>query len=166
MIDFKGRTHILIGVSVYSLFFPFDLSLVLAVVLGSLFPDIDIATSKLGKYNPLTPFMKHRGRMHTLLILGLIALPLSQINTSMAKGFFFGYLMHLVADTFTPRGIMWLYPFSKKYFSLARKINFRKLEPLIVIICSVTIFVKFLEVFIYGSLIYGAFKISRNLIKA
>lgn len=147
MIVFQGITHVLIAVSLCTRFFNLDLLILLALVVGSLFPDIDIATSKLGRYNLFAPLMKHRGRMHTIIVLGIIAMPLSLINTNMALGFAFGYLLHLIADTFTPMGIMWLYPYNKKYYSLARKVNFSRLEPLISGLCLLAIFLRFLQVF-------------------
>lgn len=141
MIIFKGLTHALIAVSLYSILFGIgnNLIIIIPIVLGSLIPDIDIDTSKLGRYNLFAPMMKHRGKMHTVLTLAPITIVLLFIDTNFALGFAFGYIMHLIFDTLTPMGIMWLYPYKKEYYTLAKRFNFKILEPLIVGVCILLI---------------------------
>lgn len=45
-------------------------------VVGALLPDLDHPKSFLGKYNPFTGLMKHRGFTHTILGCSVLALPL------------------------------------------------------------------------------------------
>jgi membrane-bound metal-dependent hydrolase YbcI (DUF457 family) len=47
------------------------------VLFGSLLPDIDHPRSTLGQWNPLTRFMKHRGKCHTLVGSVLLSVPFS-----------------------------------------------------------------------------------------
>ncbi|MEY8417063.1 metal-dependent hydrolase [Tissierella praeacuta] len=160
MIIFKGLTHTLVALSLYFLFFDFDLIIIISIVLGSLIPDIDI----VGKYNILAQFMKHRGKMHTFLILTLISILLFLIDTNFALGFAYGYTMHLIMDTLTPMGIMWAYPINDKYYSLNKRFNYRILEPVIVGICSVFLFLVNFKIIMYSYLAYGMLKISRKFI--
>lgn len=140
-IIFLGLTHILIALTIYSLFFKFDIVYIFFIILGSLLPDIDTPKSKLGKYNLLAPVMKHRGRMHTLVTPLFLSFCLYVFSLKAMKGFLFGYILHLMADTLTPMGIMWLFPFSEKYYSLSTKENnLRQYEGLIIVACILWLF--------------------------
>ena len=141
MIIFKGITHVLIGLSIYSLFFEFDIIIVMFIVLGSLLPDIDTPYSKLGKHNAVASVMKHRGRMHTIMGLLSFSFLAYVISTKAMYGLMFGYILHMFADTLTPMGIMWLFPFNNEYYSLSsKKINPREYEGLIIGICLLWLF--------------------------
>lgn len=88
------------------------------IILGSLIVDIDIIYSTLGRWNPFVFFMKHRGKMHTpltgIMLTGLII----PYNMTYALAFGYGFFSHLITDSLTHMGIMWLYPIKKKYYSL------------------------------------------------
>lgn len=116
--------------------------MLLFVILGSLFPDIDTPFSKLGRMNPLSSIMKHRGFTHTTLCLVLTSCLIGTLanNLSYAVAYGFGYLLHLLADTLTPMGIMWGYPESKKYYTFSKKENLRGLEGLILGLCLLYLF--------------------------
>jgi len=62
--------------------------------------------------------MKHRGLSHTLVIPLLVAIIAIIINDRYAElilyGFIVGYMSHIIADCFTPRGCPILFPFSDK----------------------------------------------------
>lgn len=113
--------HVAVALLLYFSFFKLDLGIAFAIVLGSLFPDIDTPYSVLGKFNLFAYFMKHRGRTHT--IPGwIIASCLAYLFMGrFVWGFAYGYGLHLLMDTLTPMGIMWLYPYSMKYYSLSPK---------------------------------------------
>ncbi len=116
MIIFKGYTHILFAVALYNVFFPFNLFAVCIIALGSLVPDIDHPFSILGRYNVFASLMKHRGFMHTLPALALWFIPFISAP-QLYLYFAWGYILHLLGDTFNKTGIMWLYPYKKKYYS-------------------------------------------------
>ncbi len=109
-----------------------------AVYAGGLYPDIDndssiIASSVLDNYNgesdaggdkfSISAF-KHRGFFHTPIAAVMASLPaiLAYLLLShffegdfswlllLGAGFAAGCIWHLVLDTFTPMGVMWLYP--------------------------------------------------------
>lgn len=95
--------------------------------LGAVFPDIDEPNSYIGRRmigisNSMKVVFGHRGLIHSLT--GLIAvtfffylghttfgLPLELVHW-----FAFGYLAHLIEDSFSKKGIAWLQPLSKKRF--------------------------------------------------
>lgn len=102
-------------------------------VLGSLFPDIDTSTSKMGKkLKPISKIINkmfgHRGFFHCpLLIIGLFFLFKYIFETNNITeysiaymGFLFGIGIHLVCDMMTKGGIPVLYPFYTAKFSLTR----------------------------------------------
>ena len=102
-------------------------------LVGSLFPDIDEPQSFLGrKIKPVSRLIKavlgHRGFIHTplfcFLLVGFMAFFLCNtpiidvdISSKIICGFLIGFMSHLILDTITPKGIMWLFPLSRKYFS-------------------------------------------------
>lgn len=137
---FRGITHIGLSISLYLLLFDFELVPVVLVGISSIFPDIDCVYSLLGKYNPIAPFMKHRGFLHTPLALSIVFLIMKPLNIDYYSAVSFGYLTHLLSDTLTPMGIMWLYPFDRKYFSLNKGINPKILEGIVLCISFTYLF--------------------------
>ena len=118
------RTHLvfsfLIGLLIIS---SFDIQnktiFIIILLIASVLPDIDSYKSKIGKkVKPLSflinIFLGHRGIFHSLFLLILILLFIMLINYEITAAFFIGYLSHLVLDSLTPEGVMFLYPFSKK----------------------------------------------------
>ena len=102
----------------------------IAVVAGvsafsALLPDIDIEGSKVhnkagivGK--GVTSIFSHRGFIHTpILYVVLYALMSMVLPQAICLGFLIGTISHLVLDTFNYKGIMWMYPFSRKHFHIA-----------------------------------------------
>lgn len=121
VVIFKGIVHVTIALLLYFSFFEFNIPTGTAITFGSLFPDIDTPYSPLGKFNLFASFMKHRGRMHTIPVW-IIMSSLAYLTVgSYALGFIYGYGLHLIMDTLTPMGIMWLYPYSMRYYSLAKR---------------------------------------------
>ena len=113
-------------------FEPLTASLItISSIIGSYIPDIDEPNSKIGKrirlLSKILKFIfKHRGIIHTpffgiLLMLGirygLASFVPPEYLKNILLGFFVGYASHLLLDTITSRGIMWLWPISTKYIS-------------------------------------------------
>lgn len=113
--------------------------IILAVsVAGALFPDIDHIRSKISRSSAASSaishvvklFTKHRGAFHTPLVLIVITSIFFMLISFLPKtilpyrlmvfAFFAGYLSHLVLDSLNPGGIMWFWPFQKKYFNIAK----------------------------------------------
>ena len=86
----KKESHIIIGVlSAYALNLP-----VFPAMVASVLPDVDI---KLG--------LTHRGITHHALIIPFLLILSGLIESPFFTSFVIGYISHLVADAFTPRGI-------------------------------------------------------------
>lgn len=87
-------------------------------LLGSLLPDLDHPKSKLGKKVPffsktVNAAFGHRGIFHSLFFALLVAYLASLFLPHYLVGaVFFGYLSHLIADSFTKMGVNYLHPFA------------------------------------------------------
>lgn len=116
---------------------------IVGATVGSLFPDIDSSTSKLGsKFKIVSKIINnmfgHRGLLHCpLLIIGLFFLFRNlfwQWNIEeyaiVYIAFLFGMLMHLFCDMTTRGGIPILYPFYTTKFSITPMKSGSKWEPL------------------------------------
>ena len=127
-------------------------------IIGSLFPDIDTSTSKVGKKvkiisKIINHMFGHRGLFHSpILMVGLFFLLKYIFETNNITsyniayyGFLFGMGIHLVCDMFTKGGIPLLYPFYTTKFSLTKMKSGSKREIIalgvvIVMIIIITIF--------------------------
>lgn len=92
---------------------------VVVALLATFIADVDFQFSKLGKYKiarVLQFFVKHRGVIHSFTFLVLITLFFVLFLPVLALPFFLGYGAHLLADSFTIRGIRAFWP-SKKVSS-------------------------------------------------
>lgn len=126
-------THIIFSLCIYSIFYKMDLLSILLLSFGSLFPDIDRSTSKLGrKFKFIEKIFGHRKFFHSLfgllffsalfyflfdyVFLQNISIFPEDKSTILHYTilFFFGYLSHIFLDSFNPKGILFFYPFSFK----------------------------------------------------
>ena len=125
----------------------------IAVVAGvsafsALLPDIDIEGSKVhnkagivGK--GVTSIFSHRGFIHTpILYIVLYALMSMVLPQAICLGFLIGTISHLVLDTFNYKGIMWMYPFSRKHFHIASIKTRTTMETIFMaVMIAITLFV-------------------------
>ncbi len=114
----KFKTHLAIGLFLFLsvAFLVQDVEfLFFGVILGAIFPDLDIKTSKSGRRLPyLAGMFKHRGILHSITPAIIFSFLLYLANLPMlGVGFLLGYLSHLAADSLTKKGIRWLYPLKK-----------------------------------------------------
>jgi inner membrane protein len=122
--------------------------------IGSVMPDIDKPTSKVGKkllFKPISIVLNktfgHRTVTHSLL-LSLIFLSLLigssyifvdnmfYLYSNFTIGFSIGYLSHLLMDSMTVQGIPVLYPFVKKKYRIA-KFKTEKHEEVMSTLCLI-----------------------------
>ncbi|GBG95616.1 membrane protein [Ligilactobacillus salitolerans] len=105
--------------------------------LGSLLPDIDHPQSFLGKRNKIASGLTnktfgHRKGTHSLaaLVVVYIGMTLIAVNYLTAQGTYtafwltFGYLCHLLEDSFSKEGVNWLWPKKKKQKRSSSKMLF------------------------------------------
>lgn len=112
------KTHFAIALFAIILFFPVvnnKFFFILAVVVATIIPDLDTRFSKFGRKNPITPilgfFTRHRGILHSLTFCLVVSIVLAIFIPVLAFGFFLGYSLHLLCDSFTKKGIMPFWPF-------------------------------------------------------
>ncbi len=90
---------------------------VMVALVSTFIPDIDSRFSTLGKKKTLRIlqfFIKHRGILHSFTFLFVLTLFFVLFFPVIALGFFLGYGLHLLADSFTVEGIRSFYPYKKK----------------------------------------------------
>lgn len=97
-----GKEHRVAGAAaaaVCAYYLGLPASMIVAGMIGGLWPDTDIRSSMLGRFIPLWLFFKHRGFTHTvkaaLLFSGAAAL---LGGCAVGICFMAGYLSHLVLD--------------------------------------------------------------------
>ena len=132
-------------------------------ILGSVFPDIDISTSKIGSIvKPLSTMINktvgHRTMLHSpLLYLVLVYLSYRfwPFGWPYVLSFVFGAFSHLALDFFNPAGIPIFWPVQTRFWMFGVKTN-SKYEFLISGMLLVLVAVAGLRVFVlYGPVIRG-----------
>ncbi len=116
------RTHLLITLFFVLLLFnsvnaKYKILFVIVALLATYIPDLDSQSSKIGNRKILRIlqfFTKHRGMIHSFTFLILITLVFVLFLPVVSLGFFLGYGLHLLADSFTMAGITPFYPYKKK----------------------------------------------------
>lgn len=96
---------------------------IFVALVATFIPDLDSKFSSLGKKKPfriLQFFIKHRGIMHSFTFLLAIIFFFVFFFPILALPFFLGYGLHLLADSFTVKGIKPFYPFNKKSYGKIR----------------------------------------------
>ncbi len=103
----RGYAHVALGTSLTLLLLGPRPECLIASVIFSTFPDYDIA-------------YKHRKLLHNVFALGIVTILTSFISTYFALAAMISYLSHLLGDMMTVRGVALFYPFSNRYFRIAR----------------------------------------------
>jgi inner membrane protein len=83
------------------------------LLISAIFPDIDIATSTIGKKaRPLSYFLIHRGFFHSIICMIIFSLIIFAATRQAAYAlvFMLGYSSHLLLDSLNPSGIMLFWP--------------------------------------------------------
>lgn len=127
----RGEQHLALGAAVGvtgAILFTDSITqqacLMISCCAGSLFPDIDIPTSTLGHLLfPVSGIINwlfgHRGFIHTPAFLVCIqqadSLAGIDMPVNIAIPFVAGFLLHLIQDSFTDKGIMWFWPLKKRF---------------------------------------------------
>ena len=146
------RTHYAIAVFFILLFWPvIEHKLIFAIValVATQLPDIDSRYSRIGRKKLARIFQwftRHRGMIHSFTFLLSITFILILIFPVLGFGFFLGYGLHLLADSFTIDGIRPFYPSKIKSWGNIR--TGRKLESLVLflfVLLSVVLF--FIRIF-------------------
>ena len=126
-----GSTHAMAGFVIWFAMVRANISPplgIIAVVLGSLLPDIDHPNGTLRQMMDLPEFLKHpigeiiphRGPTHTIwagILFSMLAVFLAAwgrnpilVSLAMGLAMLIGYSSHLVLDSLNPTGVKWLSP--------------------------------------------------------
>jgi len=120
------KTHLAISIFFILLLLPVvedKIIFVIVALVATYIPDIDSRYSKLGRkriFRILQWMSKHRGMIHSYTFLLTITIFLVLFIPVLAFGFFLGYGLHLLADSFTIAGIQPFYPFKNKSCGIIR----------------------------------------------
>ena len=141
----RGYTHALIGLTFYVSYLIISdqmrtLASALMALIFSLLPDIDTPYSTISRVTPMTQIVSekinvalgHRGPLHSLFFRSVITVflrfmyasyyisRLSYIAASLA------YLSHLIADSFTPKGVPLFRPIDDRRITICKRRGIRK----------------------------------------
>ncbi len=95
--------------------------ILLFILIGSIFLDIDSSKSKIGnKFWFLSWFFRHRGFLHSLVGCLFLSLIIGILNLWAGFGFFLGGISHLFLDCLTRGGVRLFWPFSWKIRGFVR----------------------------------------------
>lgn len=110
------RTHLAFGVLMIILFVQHvndKLIFIGLVLVATILPDLDSGFSSWGRhlvFRPLQFFVKHRGIIHSFTIGVILSILLAIFWPVASLGFFIGYSVHLICDSFTKEGIQPFWP--------------------------------------------------------
>jgi len=122
----EKKTHIAIGVAVALYFIPFvthKLIFLPIVLIASLLPNLDTLSGNSEKRNFLKPFsrlLSPRGILHTYTFAIVASVVIALIYPPAALPFFLGYSFHLLADSFTVKGIRPFWPLKGEIRGIVR----------------------------------------------
>lgn len=110
------KTHLAAAFAMLFLFLPIinnRLVFFPVILLASLFPDIDSASSYIGNSRLLRIFqffVKHRGAIHSVTLCFIFSVLIALAYPAAALPFFLGYSVHLFLDSMTIDGITPFWP--------------------------------------------------------
>lgn len=110
------KTHLAFAVLIIIIFIQqveYKFIFVGMVVLATILPDLDNADSSYGRhlvFRPFQFFVKHRGIIHSFTIALICSVLLAIFLPIASLGFFLGYGVHLITDSFTKEGIQPFWP--------------------------------------------------------
>ena len=114
------KTHILFAIFMILIFLEFinnKFVFVIMVLIATIIPDLDSRHSSYGRhliFRPLQFVTKHRGIFHSFTSAAIISLIIAIWFPIASFGFFIGFSVHLILDSFTKDGIQPFWPFKWK----------------------------------------------------
>ena len=115
-----SRTHFVISAFFIFLIIPHVYNPIIfsiTFLIAGLLPDIDSPFSLMGKnkfVKPIQSFVTHRGVFHSVTLAFVVSLLISLVFPGIALGFFLGYSLHLLSDSFTIEGISPFWPLKNR----------------------------------------------------
>lgn len=147
------RTHFMFAILSVLVFINYvnnKLIFAVMVLIASITPDLDNPTSKYGRnemFRPIQGIVKHRGVIHSFTTAAILSGAIAIWFPTASFGFFIGYSVHLITDSFTRRGIQPFWPF--KWESRGPLLSGGKIEDILflglIIINSFLFFILFVS---------------------
>lgn len=109
----SGKEHRAIGIVVtipLIIYTNIGLLEAIAGLIGATAPDWDFKLRFLG--------IKHRTITHSFIALFVTTFVCIAINADFGIVWFINYFLHLLADSLTPKGVPFFYPYKKKRYKL------------------------------------------------
>ena len=145
------KTHVMFGILMILLFLNFvnnKFVFVLMVLVATIIPDLDSSRSSYGRhlvFRPLQFLTKHRGIFHSFTTAVLVSILIAIWWPVASFGFFIGFSVHLILDSFTKEGIQPFWPL--KFDSKGPLVSGGKVEELLFIgLIFVNVLLFFLNV--------------------
>jgi len=114
------KTHLMFAIFMIILFVEHvnnKFVFIFMVLLTTILPDLDSPNSSYGRhliFRPLQFFAKHRGMIHSFTAVVILSIILAYFFPVASLGFFTGYSVHLITDSFTKEGIQPFWPLKAK----------------------------------------------------
>ena len=111
------KTHLAIALLFVIIFFNYvsdKVVFIIVMAVATLLPNIDNPFSGIGKnviFKPVQFFTKHRGLFHSFTLAIILSVLLAIFIPVASFGFFLGYSIHLMIDSFTREGIQPFWPY-------------------------------------------------------
>jgi len=86
---------------------------IIMVLVATVIPDLDSGFSSYGRhliFRPLQFFVKHRGIIHSFTTAVVLSALIAVWFPIASFGFFIGYCVHLIVDSFTIQGVQPFWP--------------------------------------------------------
>lgn len=114
------KTHLMFAIFVSLVFFKYvnnQVVFIIMVIVATILPDLDSKNSTYGKneiFAPIQSLTEHRGFIHSFTTAVILASLIAIWWPVASFGFFIGYCIHLITDSFTKEGIQPFWPFKWK----------------------------------------------------
>ena len=114
------RTHLMFGILVMLLLLTYvehKLAFAIMVLVATAVPDFDNKKSSWGRHIIFRPgqfFTKHRGMIHSFTTAVVLSVIIAVFWPVLSLGFFVGFSVHLITDSFTKSGIKPFWPLKVK----------------------------------------------------
>jgi len=110
------RTHFVFSILLLLLFLEhveYKIIFSIMVLIATITPDLDSKFSSWGRhliFRPLQFFVKHRGIIHSFTTAFVLSIIIAIFWPTASLGFFLGFSVHLICDSFTKDGVQPFWP--------------------------------------------------------
>ena len=131
------RTHIMFAILIILIFFNYvnnKIIFLIMVLVATIIPDLDSSGSSYGRhliFRPFQFFSRHRGIFHSFTTAVVLSVLIAIWWPVASFGFFIGFSVHLITDSFSRNGIQPFWPL--KFKSQGSLVSGGKIEEILFI---------------------------------